>query len=81
MKVTIVCLLVVSISLASAGNLKNILQNRRATATCPPSSGMAGICVFDPNVNCLSNTECHGDKLCCPEGCGSVCKKPVYHHH
>ncbi|KAK7089443.1 hypothetical protein V1264_025131 [Littorina saxatilis] len=45
--------------------------------TCPASSGMAGICVFDPNVNCLRDTECAQGEKCCSEGCGKVCKKAV----
>ncbi|XP_053380206.1 uncharacterized protein K04H4.2-like [Mercenaria mercenaria] len=46
--------------------------------TCPPSSGRAGICIFDPSVNCLSNRDCSGGQICCREGCGKVCKNPVY---
>ncbi|XP_055955780.1 WAP four-disulfide core domain protein 3-like [Patella vulgata] len=41
---------------------------------CPPSSGMAGICVFRPGYNCLADSECQSDHKCCSEGCGRVCK-------
>ncbi|OWF50152.1 waprin-Phi3-like [Mizuhopecten yessoensis] len=78
MKTAIICLLVLSITIASAVDLKSVLLNKRATASCPSSHGMVGICLWDPNVNCMSNLDCTGGMLCCPHGCGSICMKPVH---
>ncbi|KAL5019913.1 hypothetical protein ScPMuIL_002805 [Solemya velum] len=44
---------------------------------CPPSSGLAGICVFDPDRNCIYDSECASDYKCCSEGCGKICKRAL----
>ncbi|XP_064610035.1 WAP four-disulfide core domain protein 3-like [Liolophura sinensis] len=44
---------------------------------CPQSSGLAGICIFDPNVNCLEDSECAAGEKCCSEGCNKVCKRAL----
>lgn len=43
-------------------------------SVCPPASPNPGICVFDPKRNCLGDEFCPPGSLCCPEGCGRVCK-------
>ncbi|XP_076455322.1 antileukoproteinase-like [Babylonia areolata] len=63
----------------SASRMMRAMTNK--PGACPKPSGMAGICVFDPNVNCLYDSECDGDKKCCSEGCGKVCKDPVQLAH
>ncbi|XP_076470772.1 uncharacterized protein LOC143300741 isoform X2 [Babylonia areolata] len=44
---------------------------------CPPPSAIMGICVFDPAVNCLNDSECQTGRKCCSEGCNKVCKDPI----
>ncbi|XP_060573073.1 keratin-associated protein 5-3-like [Ruditapes philippinarum] len=61
-----------------AGGKCCIIRPRPNEGRCPPSSGLAGICLFDPNRNCLSDRECRRGQLCCSEGCGSVCKNAIY---
>lgn len=41
--------------------------------------GFAGICVFDPNINCVSHKDCSGGEgRCCSNGgCNKVC---IYMH-
>ncbi|KAK3600397.1 hypothetical protein CHS0354_026628 [Potamilus streckersoni] len=55
-----------------------ISSHQNKTGTCPPPSGLAGICVFRPGINCLGDEECPLSYKCCPEGCGSVCKQVIY---
>ncbi|XP_046335422.2 WAP four-disulfide core domain protein 5-like [Haliotis rufescens] len=52
---------------------------KRVTGSCPASSGLVGICLFVPGVNCIEDSECAYGKLCCSEGCGKMCKEPVAH--
>ncbi|CAG7834286.1 unnamed protein product [Allacma fusca] len=40
---------------------------------CPNVDGIAGACVFDPNVNCLDDRRCGPNQKCCSVGCGSEC--------
>ncbi|CAL8144757.1 unnamed protein product [Orchesella dallaii] len=43
---------------------------------CPPNKGTSGVCIFNPNVNCLQDSQCQGGKICCPDGCNKICKNP-----
>ncbi|XP_025113374.1 WAP four-disulfide core domain protein 18-like [Pomacea canaliculata] len=70
------CLLIcVAIVGASAYSVRKAVSEKEGQ--CPESSGLAGICIFIPGVNCLSDSECASDLKCCSEGCGKQCKKPV----
>merc|ERR1711915_505374 len=47
------------------------VEDSSVEGRCPKSSGMAGICVFRPGINCVSDNECASKgQLCCSEGCG-----------
>ncbi|XP_046546850.1 WAP four-disulfide core domain protein 3-like [Haliotis rubra] len=50
----------------------------RESSSCPPSSGLGGACVFIKGINCITDSECSDGKVCCSEGCGSVCKAPLH---
>ncbi|ESO98053.1 hypothetical protein LOTGIDRAFT_239125 [Lottia gigantea] len=43
---------------------------------CPPPSGDAGLCVIT-EASCFPGRPCPEGLVCCPEGCGSICKPPV----
>ncbi|ESO97488.1 hypothetical protein LOTGIDRAFT_159529 [Lottia gigantea] len=70
----------ISVCLVFTG-LAVIGECRNIEGACPPSSGLAGICVFRPGINCISDSECGTGKKCCSEGCGRVCKTTVQQMH
>ncbi|CAL8118308.1 unnamed protein product [Orchesella dallaii] len=49
---------------------------QKAPRGCPSNKATFGICTFDPNVNCLQDSQCQGGQLCCPDGCNRICKDP-----
>jgi len=38
-----------------------------------PANDSFGVCVFDPEKNCLSDSVCPGSQKCCPNGCNRAC--------
>ncbi|XP_043193117.1 low-density lipoprotein receptor-related protein-like isoform X2 [Amphibalanus amphitrite] len=59
---------------------KNAAGSKRCAkprGQCPDTSGIITTCEFDPERNCLSDSQCPSDKLCCSFGCGKECLKPV----
>merc|ERR1712228_852719 len=55
------------------GNMGGDLGNEKS-GVCPPVvKGQVGTCQHE----CDSDAECAGNKLCCRNGCGRVCMKPV----
>jgi len=56
---------------------KNTCIERGIRRRCPRPSQQFGICVFDPNRNCLRDRQCPRFQICCPDGCNRVCRFPV----
>uniref|UniRef100_A0A194AKU7 WAP domain-containing protein n=1 Tax=Pinctada fucata TaxID=50426 RepID=A0A194AKU7_PINFU len=76
MKTFIVLAVVVAVVGAEASRLSSLLTSSKVqhAGYCPQPSGLFGICLWDPKVNCLSDDECTQSQKCCQEGCGRVCK-------
>ncbi|XP_078339002.1 antileukoproteinase-like [Crassostrea virginica] len=67
------------VALASAFKLENA-KRAAHTGDCPlTDSNVFGFCMYDPDKNCLQDTECGPTEKCCPSGCNKICMTAVHH--
>ncbi len=57
----------------------NIVRRYSVQGQCPDTTGIITTCVFDPKVNCLSDSECKDGFKCCSYGCGKRCLRKSTH--